>query len=436
MEIATKDKWKTIPMTIPKKIVVDILLTEIQFQKLKLGSIPFEMEDKWFIYFENEYLHIHSSWTGFEIYKAKVNDLNNGSLEIKEFLVEQNNEIYKEFIDSTNISNFKSLIKFLSEREIKNPVKDGLFGLIVGDALGVPVEFKSREYLKDKPLTDMIGYGTYNQPVGTWSDDSSLTLCLADELTKKFDLQAIGNSFVKWYYNNHWTPHGNVFDIGISTREAIIRLKNGEKPEITGSWEENSNGNGSLMRILPLMFEIQKIRDKKERYEIIKKVSSITHGHVRSCLSCFYYIEFASFIVSDGASYPLKDAYAVANHSFKELTQMLEISPNEVSLFERITNGEILELKESEIKSTGYVLHTLEASIWCLLTTKSYKEAVLKAINLGEDTDTTGAVVGGLAGLFYGTNTIPREWLDRIARKKDIDELTNKLSDKYKIARC
>lgn len=93
-------------------------------------------------------------------------------------------------------------------------------------------------------------------------------------------------------------------------------------------------------------------------------------------------------------------------------------------------------MQENSIQSSGYVIHTLEASIWCLLTTKSYKEAVLKAINLGEDTDTTGAVVGGLAGLFYGINSIPKEWIGKIARKKDIEELTNKLSDKYKIARC
>jgi len=436
MEIATKDRWKTIPMTNPKRLEVSILLTEVEFLKIRIGNVPYEMEDKWFIYFENEYLHLHRSWTGYEVFRARINNLNNGNFEIKEFLVEQNNEIYKEFVDSNNIANFKSHIEYLSKREINNPVKNGLFGLIVGDALGVPVEFKSRAYLKSKPLTDMIGYGTYNQPAGTWSDDSSLTLCLADELTKGFDLQAIGNSFVKWYYNNHWTPHGNVFDIGISTREAINRLKNGEKPEIAGSWEENSNGNGSLMRILPLMFEIQKIRDKKKKYEIIKKVSSITHGHVRSCLSCYYYLEFASFIGSDGTRYPLKDAYAVANHSFKELTELLEINPKEISLFNRLTNGKILELQESEINSSGYVLHTLEASIWCLLTTKSYEEAVLKAINLGEDTDTTGAVVGGLAGLFYGVNSIPKEWIEKIARKKDIEELTNKLSDKYKIARC
>lgn len=434
MKIATKDKWTTKPMTNPKKLEVAISLTNKQLRKLKIGLVPNEMEDKWFAYFDKGFIHFHRSWTGYEIFKAELHINKNGCL-INDFWVEQNFERYNEKIDERNIANFERHIDYLSNREIINPVKNGVLGLIVGDALGVPVEFKSREYLKQKPITDMIGFGTYNQPTGTWSDDSSLTLCLAEELTKGLNIQEIGKSFVKWFYENHWTPHGEVFDIGNTTREAIYRIKNGEKAEIAGNWDENSNGNGSLMRILPLLFEVQNIRNKNEKFELIKKVSSITHGHIRSCLACYYYIEFASFVSSE-VKYPLKDAYKVANNSLKKLTEKLEINPKEVRLFDRILNGNIQELKEKDIQSSGYVLHTLEASIWSLLTTSSYKEAVLKAVNLGGDTDTTGAVVGGLAGLFYGIKSIPENWLNKIARKDDIEELINRLSDKYEIARC
>ncbi len=434
MEIATKERWKTIPMTQPRKIGVSILLNTEQLKKLRIGLVPNEMENKWFAYLHNKAIHLHRSWTGYEIFKADLIIYEDGA-EITEFWVEQNPERYKELNDESNISSFKRHIEYLSNREINNPVKNGIWGLVVGDALGVPVEFKSRDYLKQNPLIGMIGFGTYNQPAGTWSDDSSLALCLAEELSKKLNLENIGNSFVKWYYENHWTPHGQVFDIGISTREAITRLKNGKKAELAGSREENSNGNGSLMRILPLLFEVQKIKDRKEKYELIKKVSSITHGHVRSCLACFYYLEIASFLSSE-VKYPITDAYKAANLSLLQLMKELEINPNEVELFEQITNGKLAELQESSIQSSGYVIHTLEASIWCLLTTNSYKDAVIKAVNLGEDTDTTGAVVGGLAGLFYGMKSIPNEWIDEIARKEDIEELTNKLSDKYKIARC
>jgi ADP-ribosyl-[dinitrogen reductase] hydrolase len=177
-----------------------------------------------------------------------------------------------------------------------NPIKSALFGVAVGDALGVPVEFKSRDTISENPLTDMLGYGTYNLPPGTWSDDSSLTFCLAEALTQGFDLNTIGQNFVKWYHENYWTPHGNVFDIGIATREAIARLAQGEKPELAGGYDESDNGNGSLMRILPLIFYLV---DKpiNERFDITKKVSSITHGHIRSVIACFYYLEFAKQII-------------------------------------------------------------------------------------------------------------------------------------------
>ena len=135
-----------------------------------------------------------------------------------------------------------------------NKVLDGLFGLCIGDALGVPVEFTSRDDLKEHPVADMIGYGMYNQPPGTWSDDSSLAFCLAESLCNGYDLNDIASKFVAWYYDNHWTPHGEVFDVGNATSEAIERLKIGVAPQKAGSCSEYSNGNGSLMRILPLVF--------------------------------------------------------------------------------------------------------------------------------------------------------------------------------------
>ncbi len=322
----------------------------------------------------------------------------------------------------------------LTAMEDSNPIQNGIIGLVVGDALGVPVEFKSRKELSLSPIIDMIGYGTYNQPAGTWSDDSSLTLCLADELTRGFNIQEIGNSFVKWYDENHWTPHGEVFDIGNSTKKAINRLRGGEKAELAGSLDANSNGNGSLMRILPLMFELKDIKEERERFEVIKKVSSITHGHLRSCLACYYYLEFASFI-NHSNHCQINAAYDFANNSLKRLTQGTEMNPDELAYFDRLMSGKMATLSLNEVHSSGHVIDTLEASIWCLLTTNSYKNAVLKAVNLGEDTDTTGAVTGGLAGLFYGVSTIPQEWISKLASKNDITDLINRLSDKYDIAR-
>ncbi len=459
-ETATKKTWKNIPIDNPKRIDIDLLFTDKQYAKLTKGLIPQQMEDKWFIYYEDEWLYFHRSWTGNGMYKAKLNKVTDG-YSIKEFWAERNPQKYKNEDDNTDIETFSFLIargllgidvrNIYSSRNIKSnsdvvkgwsnfgnmlftnkgvdyseKIKSALLGVAVGDALGVPVEFKSRESISKNPVTEMIGYGTYNLPAGTWSDDSSLTFCLAEALTQKFDLNVIGQNFVKWAYENFWTPHGYVFDIGIATQQAISRLARGEKPELAGGFDETDNGNGSLMRILPLLFYLLE-KPINERYNIIKKVSSITHGHIRSVISCFYYIEFAKQCLDSKNKFEI---YRNLQTEISNLLTSLSINPKEISKFDRLLKGNIAELDEDEIQSSGYVLHTLEASIWCLLKTNNYKDAVLKAVNLGNDTDTTGAVTGGLAGLLYGLDDIPKKWLQQIARYNDIENLAERLNKK------
>ncbi|QOW10343.1 ADP-ribosylglycohydrolase family protein [Kaistella flava (ex Peng et al. 2021)] len=305
-------------------------------------------------------------------------------------------------------------------------IKSALFGVAIGDALGVPVEFKSRETILQKPVTDMIGYGTYNLPPGTFSDDSSMTFCLAEALTHDFDLHRIGQNFVKWYHENLWTARGEVFDIGIATREAINKIAHGKQAEFAGSTDASSNGNGSLMRILPLLFYIKNL-PIFERYEIMKKVSSITHGHIRSVISCFYYLEFAREILLGKEKFEI---YQKLQTEIPNFLKSLSIDQYEISFFNRLLKDDISELAEHEISSSGYVLHSLEASIWCLLNMDNYKDATLKAVNLGEDTDTTAAITGGLAGLLYGFDTIPLNWVEQLARKDDIEDLAERLAKK------
>lgn len=306
-----------------------------------------------------------------------------------------------------------------------NQVRSAFFGLAIGDALGVPVEFKSREYLREHPIIDMIGYGTFYQPAGTWSDDSSLAFCLAEALIDGFDANRIAQYFVDWYRDNFWTARGVIFDIGYGTRLSLTRYGDGEQAELAGSFDENSNGNGSLMRILPLLFHSHNL-SINERFQLTKKVSSITHGHIRSVIACFYYLEFARKIMYG------KDKFEIYSELQSEVTDFLkELSiPNEeISHFDRLLKGNIAELPEDEIKSSGYVLHTLEASIWCFLTTDDFKEAVLKAVNLGEDTDTTGSVTGGIAGMYYRYENIPQRWITKLARYEDIDDLASRLNN-------
>lgn len=310
---------------------------------------------------------------------------------------------------------------------MKNKVKSGIFGLCIGDALGVPVEFKKRENLKLSPVTGYLEYRSWNQPKGTWSDDSSLTLCLAEELTKGYHLEKIGESFVKWVKYGHWTAHGKLFDIGGTTRHSIARLIKGESAKFSGNIFEEDNGNGSLMRILPLAFYLSNEENIDTIYQTIKEVSSITHGHFRSVFACFIYIIFAIEILKDKSK---KEAYFKTQKIALEYAEKQGFNLKEIELFDRILKNEISEYPEDEIKSSGYVLHSLEASFWCFLNSENYSEAVLKAVNLGEDTDTTGAITGGIAGIYYGFENIPQEWINELVRKKDIEKLCEKLEKK------
>jgi ADP-ribosylglycohydrolase len=308
----------------------------------------------------------------------------------------------------------------MNQKEIGlNINRNILFGVAVGDALGVPVEFKSREEIKTQPVTDMIGFGSHSKPAGTFSDDSSLTFCLAEAIASGLDLDSVARNFIEWRYNKYWTADNDVFDIGITTQHAIDRLVQGTRPEVAGDFGVRSNGNGSLMRILPLLSFIQN-KSINERYQLVKQVSSITHGHVRSVISCFYYLEFALGILKGQKKF---DIYERLQKDIAGFLQSINIDLEERNVFNKLLIDRIDMLPEAQIKSSGYVLHTLEASIWCLLTTDNYKDAVLKAVNLGQDTDTTGAVTGGLAGLLYGYESIPKHWLNQLARKDDIEDL-------------
>ncbi|WP_404984538.1 ADP-ribosylglycohydrolase family protein [Chryseobacterium sp. M5] len=320
---------------------------------------------------------------------------------------------------------------------MENIVKAGIFGVCIGDALGVPVEFRSRDQLKRSPVTTMRAFGTHRQPIGTWSDDSSLMLCLADSLCKGYDLDDIALKFLQWYNAEVWTPHGSVFDIGIATSQAIHRISKGASPTLCGGTSEFDNGNGSLMRILPLLFYIKDFPIEK-RFDIVKDVSSITHGHIRSVLACFIYLEFGLEILKE------KDKWEAYKAMQKTVREFLDTNPicsqEEMDKFHRILELKVGEydiaslhtLQEEEISSSGYVLHSLEASLWCFLNSESYSEAVLKAVNLGEDTDTTGAITGGIAGIYYGFENIPEEWIDVLVRKEDIEKLSEKLNEKLK----
>ena len=288
-----------------------------------------------------------------------------------------------------------------------------ILGVAVGDALGVPVEFKARGTFH---VTGMQGYGTHNQPAGTWSDDTSLTLALADNLLvggDKPDLESIAWGFIEWYDNAAYTPHGKVFDIGNATAKAIKRLKEGVDPEKAGGAGERDNGNGSLMRIAPLTFYMYGIRKAEERFRIVRDVS---------VAACYIYLEMLNKLRMGRKK---QEAYTELREDFAR--GVLFIGKETLAKFVRILENDISTLPEKDIRSSGFVIDTLEAAFWCFLTTDNYKDAVLKAVNLGDDTDTTGAVTGALAGLAYGLESIPQEWREQLAAYDEVRRIAVKM---------
>lgn len=315
-----------------------------------------------------------------------------------------------------------------------NLVRDALLGLAIGDALGVPVEFKSRAYLTANPVKEMLEYGTHYQPIGTWSDDSSLTFCLADSLAYKgYDLRNIASHILAWFNQGLWAAHNEVFDIGGQTRSAIDELtaifkrSNFDALKKRENSNEYSNGNGALMRILPLAFHTYNLK-LAEKFQLAKEVGALTHGHIRSAIACLIYILFAEELIEGKDK---RAAYLQMKKEMQKFFTQTKISEIEKQKFFRILDMDISNFEEEEIKSDGYVLHSLEASLWCLLRENNYRDTVLKAVNLGEDTDTTAAIAGGLAGLLYGVENIPEEWLKQLVRRKDIENLADRLNKKY-----
>ena len=293
-------------------------------------------------------------------------------------------------------------------------VKDGIIGLVVGDALGVPVEFFSRSMLEDDPVEDMREYGRYNQPKGTWSDDTSMTLATMTSIINKkgIDYDDIMDEFIEWYQDNKFTnSNSGRFDIGISTGNALRRYLYGTPALESGCKGDRDNGNGSLMRILPLAY----IPDID--YETIENVSGLTHAHKRSKIACVLYVEIAKSMLEND-DLPIEEHINLACDKIKDYYNDSE----ELKHFQRIFDNDL-----EDINGKGYVIYTFECVVHCLLTTGSYKEAVLKAVNFGEDTDTNAAICGGLAGIYYGYDSIPIDWVNQINK---IDEVLS-LCEKY-----
>lgn len=293
-----------------------------------------------------------------------------------------------------------------------------MLGHAVADALGVPAEFASRRELDEAPIFDMEGYGTYPYPAGCWSDDTSMSLATLDSMKYGVvDFEDIMAKFADWYYHDEYTPTGEMFDVGNTCSFAISNFKELKMPaRLCGLSDEGSNGNGSLMRIHPfVVYAWAKEIPTAEWIRLIEDASALTHAHKRSKVGCGIY----GFVLMRLLNEPSKEAIKAGLCEAKEYYR----DNIEIRHYNRLFEGGFEETPRQEIKSGGYVVDTLEAAIWCLLNTDSYKECALAAVNLGDDTDTVAAIAGGLAGALYGYEAIPDGWLDVLKKREYIEAI-------------
>lgn len=302
-------------------------------------------------------------------------------------------------------------------------IMGALIGVVVGDAVGMPVQFEPRSMRKSRPVTDMEGWGCFNMAPGSWSDDSSLTLCLTESLIEAgVDPEDAARRFVSWYDHGYWTPGGFSFDIGGGTADAMENLKRGVSALESGPSHRGANGNGSLMRIMPAVLYLSE-KPEEVLFRGIWDLSGITHGHALSRTACFLYALMAKEL--------LEGSDALTAYQ-KLCTRKGELMAKGLytEAFERILGGGLHLVPEEGVRSSGYVIDSLEAALWCLLNSMTYKETILRAVNLGEDTDTIAAIAGGLAGILYGREGIPEDWVRTLVRREDILDLFDRFGGK------
>ncbi len=303
-------------------------------------------------------------------------------------------------------------------------IKSGLLGVIVGDALGLPVQFKERTWFYKHPVTDMMGLGVFNKPKGSWSDDGSLTLALAASLSKGYDPIDIMEEFSNWLFYGKYTQDHQAYDIGQTTANAIMNYHRGIPINKCGGKSYYDNGNGSLMRILPLVFYLRvnfgdDFTSIPDAMHMIHEVSSLTHAHELAKMACGIYLSIANELLkSIDIENAVRQGIMKAIHFYNTDLTFQKVK-NEFNRLEDLK--QFKNLDESKIGSSGFVKDTLEASLWCLLNTSSYEEAVLKAVNLGYDTDTTAAVCGGLAALAY--DKINLDWIKDLRELSIVEEI-------------
>ena len=284
-----------------------------------------------------------------------------------------------------------------------------LLGLAVGDAVGTTLEFKSRDSYAH--LTDMVGGGPFSLPVGAWTDDTSMALCLAISLleSNEFDPADQMERYRRWQHQGYLSSTGTCFDIGGTVSDALNRFASTGEP-MSGSVHPSSAGNGSLMRLSPVVEFYYPDIEKVLFYS--QESSRTTHGAPECLDACRIFAEL------------LYRAIHGSNKS--KILERVEIEGC-TEFVNRVARMEFINLSRDQVKGSGYVMESIEAALWCFHKSTNFKDAILLAANLGDDADTTAAICGQIAGAHYGASGIPKEWMDKLVKRDEIKEIAEGL---------
>jgi ADP-ribosylglycohydrolase len=303
-----------------------------------------------------------------------------------------------------------------------------LLGLAIGDALGAAVEFQMPGTFE--PVTDYRAGGPHGLNPGEWTDDSSMALALADSIADVgWDLDDQAERYVAWWRTGKYSSNGRVFDIGITTSAALMRFVETGNARESGARDERSSGNGSIMRLAPVPIAYHRcFPDQLAMLDERAAESSLpTHASPQCLSSCRYFA-----LLMAGLIHGL-DRDEVLSPDWEPLQQLRTLEPLHDEVGE-VSRGSFRERQPPEISGSGYVVRSLEAALWAFHDAADFRDAVLKAVNLGDDADTTGAVCGQLAGAYWGESDIPDAWIAGLAERSMIEDILQNLIGERKEA--
>lgn len=304
-------------------------------------------------------------------------------------------------------------------------VKEGILGGAIADALGIVTKGQDREYLLNNPVLKMLPTVKKGIPKGAWGDSTSLMLATTYSISRKgLNYDYIAENCVSWFTGNKFCSAGESFGIGNTTLKALIKFTEREKESYECGLDSfDNNGNSALKMMLPLAYYFTANKETKEQvYDAIKKVCSITHKHPISICACYIYVHFVMYILNGNNKH----------QALKKLKNLdYSMFSNEVlGYFSRILVGNIIELEIEEINSSSFIVDTLESILWCFMQSDNFKDCIIATTNIGNDTSSIGALTGSIAGIYYGTNNIPTNWMESVRRKDYLISLSEEF-EKY-----